>query len=137
MPRIAIRLHRGVKVRLDAAARGWLAPTDAIIAEIAPLAWALGRAVTTTFDATITLTPWALAGTPLLARPQDAVRAVRGAVEAMSGAAWIDVEWQNIRGEWPLVDRMVVRADEGEGHAEALKGVVEMVAKRAIEMRRC
>ena len=83
--------------------------------------------MTTTFDATITLTPSSLAGTPLLARPQEAV-------EAMSGAAWIDVEWQNIRGEWPLVDRMVVRADDGEGHAEALKGVVEMVAKRATEV---
>ena len=93
--------------------------------------------MTTTFDATITLTPWSLAGTPLLSRPLDAVEAVRRAVEAMSGAAWIDVEWQNIRGEWPLVDRMVVRAGDGEGHAEAPKGVVEMVARRAIEMRRC
>ena len=90
--------------------------------------------MTTTFDATITVTPSSLAGTPLLSRPRDAVEAVRAAVEAMAGAAWIDVEWQNIRGAWPLVDRMVVRADEGEGHAEALKGVVEMIAKRAIEV---
>ena len=90
--------------------------------------------MTTTFDATITLTPSSLSGTPLLTRPQEAVEAVRRAVEAMSGAAWIDVEWQNIRGEWPLVDRMVVRADDGEGHAEALKSVVEMIAKRALEV---
>ena len=90
--------------------------------------------MTTTFDTTITLTPSSLAGTVLLDRPQEAVDAVRRAVEARPGAAWIDVEWQNIRGEWPLVDRMVVHADDGEGHAEALKVVVEMVAKRAIEV---
>ena len=53
---------------------------------------------TTTFDVTITVTPSTLAGTMLLSRPQNAVEAVRRAVEAMTSAAWIDVEWQNIRG---------------------------------------
>ena len=49
--------------------------------------------MTTTFDATLTLTPNLLAGTTLAARPQDKVEAVRSAVERLRSAAWIDVEW--------------------------------------------
>lgn len=90
--------------------------------------------MTTTFDATITVTPSTLAGTPLLLRPGMAVKAIRKAVEGMSGAAWIDVTFTNIRGEWPLIDRLVVRGAADEAHEGALQEVVEMVARRALEV---
>lgn len=80
------------------------------------------------------LMPGSFAGTPLLGRSQEAVEAGRRAVEAMSGAAWIDVDWQISAVSGPMVDRMVVRADEGAGHAEAPTRVVEMIAKRVIEL---
>lgn len=91
--------------------------------------------MTTTFDATLTLTPHLLAGTPLLLRPSEAAEAVRRAVEGMSGAAWIDVAWLNVSGgPWPVVERIKVRGADDEAHEEALKGVVEMIAKRALEV---
>ena len=91
--------------------------------------------MSTTFDVTITLTPHLLAGTPLLTRPADAVEAVRGAVENMAGAAWIDVAWLNVPGgPWPVVERITVRGADDEAHEGALRSVVEMVAKRALEV---
>lgn len=89
--------------------------------------------MTTTFDATLTLTPDLLAGTTLATRPQEAVEAVRSAVERLRGAAWIDVEWWDVAGaRRPLVKRVVLRGDIEDDVEGALKRTVEMVAHQAL-----
>ena len=51
----------------------------------------------------------------------------------MSDDAWIDVEWQTsvANGRWSIVWSFAPRMGS---HAEALKSVVEMIAKRAIDV---
>ena len=91
--------------------------------------------MTTTFDATLTLTPDLLAGTTLAARPQEAVEAVRSAIERLRGAAWIDVEWWDVaEARLPIVRKMVLRGDIEDNLASALKQTVEMVAYQALKV---
>ncbi len=87
------------------------------------------------FDVTLTLTPDLLAGTVLAKRRQQAVEAIRDAVERLCGAAWIDVEWWDVADSHaPLVRRLTVRGVSEDDTEDALKRTVEMVARRAIEV---
>ena len=71
---------------------------------------------------------------PVPRRPVH-VAAVRDAVERLRGAAWIDVEWQDVsRAAVPLVRKMVVRGAIEEDVEAALAAVVAMVARRALQV---
>src|SRR5271157_3565822 len=87
------------------------------------------------FDATITLNDHHLEAAGLTGRHAKAVVAVRRAVEAMSGAGWIDVEAQTYPPDTPV---WVVLYPRGPGSApdtpewRALRDQVEREARAAL-----
>ena len=87
------------------------------------------------FDATITLNDHHLEAAGLTGRHAKAVVAVRRAVEAMSGAGWIDVEAQTYPPDTPI---WVILYPRGPGSApdtpewRALRDQVEREARAAL-----
>ena len=87
------------------------------------------------FDASLSLTVRHLAGTLHEGLPREAVEAVREAVRALPGAAYVDVAWcGNLPGNWAVLDRleMVEEPKHDPADLRRLKAAVEETVTEAL-----